>query len=231
MSPTPGPGRATLVLVATAVEARLLDGLGGLGAARPLEALCGFGPVAAAANAARLFERLGPRRALLIGVAGSYDLDRLPLGSARAFARVALDGVGAGEGRDLRGAQALGFSQRLPGRAPLGDEPELLALARPPLSKDRQADLLLTVCAAAAGDAMTRERRVRFPAALAEDMEGFGVALAAEQAGVPLAVVRGISNAVGDRDVARWDLRGALGAARRLALELLDGSQDWELGP
>jgi futalosine hydrolase len=57
-------------------------------------------------------------------------------------------------------------------------------------------------------------------------MEGFGVALACALARVPLAIVRGISNAAGERDTKRWRIREALAAARETALELLR-RPDW----
>ena len=40
----------------------------------------------------------------------------------------------------------------------------------------------------------------RYPEAVAEGMEGFGVATAAAQAGVPFAELRTVSNPVGPRD-------------------------------
>ncbi|WP_199044343.1 futalosine hydrolase [Glycomyces salinus] len=48
------------------------------------------------------------------------------------------------------------------------------------------------------------------PGAVGEAMEGFGVATAAQQAGLPFAEVRSVSNLVGDRDVAGWDWSAAL---------------------
>lgn len=53
-------------------------------------------------------------------------------------------------------------------------------------------------------------------------MEGFGVALACALHGVPLSIVRGFSNAVGERDPSRWKIPLALGAARALALALCE---------
>ena len=56
---------------------------------------------------------------------------------------------------------------------------------------------------------------------MAEDMEGFGVALACRLGGVPLGIVRGISNDAGDRDKSRWQIPAALTAAAELALRIL----------
>jgi futalosine hydrolase len=50
----------------------------------------------------------------------------------------------------------------------------------------------------------------RFPDAVAEGMEGAGVVAAAVLNGVPVAEVRAISNAVGPRDRAAWQIPLAL---------------------
>lgn len=63
------------------------------------------------------------------------------------------------------------------------------------------------------GTAATAERlRRRFPDAVAEGMEGAGVAAAARAAGVAFGEVRAISNAVGPRDRAAWRIPEALAA-------------------
>lgn len=54
--------------------------------------------------------------------------------------------------------------------------------------------------------------RARHPHALAEAMEGFGVAEAAVAAGLPVVEVRAISNPVGPRDRAAWRIADALAA-------------------
>ncbi len=215
----PAPGAPTLLVVPTAREATQLEALGGWGTGRGLQALCGFGPVAAAARTATLLERYRPRRVLLVGIAGTYDPDRLALGSATTFEAVALDGVGAGEGADFSSPSSLGLPQ-WPGGAgtPAGPVHEQLELD----PAGRGAGLLLSVCSAAGGASQVALRRERFPDALAEDMEGFGVALACALAGVPLTVVRGISNLAGDRRHAGWCVEEALNAARQRVLEVLD---------
>ena len=91
---------------------------------------------------------------------------------------------------------------------------------RLPLGGD--GPLLVTVCSAAGTAATAEERAERFPGAAAEDMEAFGVALAAHLAGVPVRVVRGISNVAGDRDRSRWRVEPALAAAAGLARAILE---------
>lgn len=212
------PARAeTLVLVPTELERRALLALGGFEDARV--ELAGFGPVAAAARSAQLLGRLAPARVVLVGIAGAFDPERHPIASALVLSAVALDGVGAGEGAARKSAAELGFPH-WPGSddacpEPIGDR---LPLAFPAGSG---AGLLLTVAAASDSSAMARARRARFPAAVAEDMEGFGVAVACALERVPLTIVRGLSNAVGERDVRAWRIEPALAAARALALPLL----------
>jgi len=212
----------TLVLVPTELEARRLRTLGALEPGPLRLELCGFGPLAAAARTAQCLERIHPGRVLLLGIAGSLDPELAPLESALCFARVELDGVGAGRGPDFRHPSALGFPQ-WPGSPDTGSDPigETLPLAGPKTARGS----LLTVCAASASGEEVHERRARFPEALAEDMEGFGVALACRLAGVPLAIVRGFSNAAGERDPRLWRSAGAMRAAEELACELLENER------
>ena len=78
---------------------------------------------------------------------------------------------------------------------------------------------MLSVAAAADGAPSAARRAARYPAALAEEMEGFAVAVAAGLFGVPLRIVRGASNLAGDRNHAEWRMAEALAAARTRLLE------------
>ncbi|WP_434752660.1 futalosine hydrolase [Paenibacillus amylolyticus] len=65
----------------------------------------------------------------------------------------------------------------------------------------------------ATGTAQTAAELLRrVPDAAAEGMEGFGVATAAQQFGLPVLELRGISNAVGPRDRDAWRIKDALDA-------------------
>ncbi|MBL8857213.1 MAG: futalosine hydrolase [Planctomycetes bacterium] len=229
----PAPlGSPTLVLIPTAVERRRIEDHGSLESASALISLCGFGPIAAAARTAELLATLRPARVLLVGICGTFDAERLPVGSAVEFDAVAIEGIGAGEGATLMGPTAMGFPQWPGGEAgdsqPIHDRIVLAgrsALADASALRDpARAALLLTTCAASASPEQAALRRARFPEALAEDMEGFAVALACALAEVPLSIVRGVSNVVGDRDPANWRIPSALGAARLCALEVLRSS-------
>jgi futalosine hydrolase len=182
--------------------------------------LCGFGPIASAARAAALISRYRPSRVLLVGIAGSFDVDEHPIGSACRFDQVACDGVGVGTGQDFRGGQSLGWDQFSGGDA----HPrvtDVIPLVSTFIAEVPCQGTLLTCCAASANDQHANQRRGRYPDAVAEDMEGFGVAMACTLAGVPLQIVRGISNRVGDRDPTNWRVEDALDAASDLAMKIL----------
>jgi futalosine hydrolase len=184
--------------------------------------LCGFGPVVAAARTAQLIAEHRPERVLLVGIAGRYA-DRLAIGQAYAFERVACHGIGAGSGEAFVPAEAMGWPQ-WPGD---GSDPatrigDVLACTsgRLPAAAAR-AGLLLSACSASAGEGDVRSRLRLHPEAAAEDMEGFAVAAACRLAGVPLDIVRGISNTAGDRDTSGWRIEAACRAAAELAAMLL----------
>ena len=222
----------TLVLVPTPLERELLAPAlaGGLGASARLE-LCGFGPVVAAARTAALIATLKPRRVLLAGIAGRLD-DRLAIGSAYRFREVACYGVGVCSAAEFIPAEHLGW-QQWPGEPDAAGETSYSSFATAAAIGDRlssaagrsaaptDAGLLLTACAASATASDLRQRQRLYPEAEAEDMEGFAVALACRLGGVPLSIVRGISNDAGDRDKSRWQIPRALAAAAALSLRIL----------
>jgi len=211
-----------LILVPTAVERTVLvDALGGsLGPADRFE-LIGFGPIAAAARAAQLLAERRPTGVLLLGIAGSLS-DACRVGRAYQFRQVACHGVGVGSGVDFIPAGRLGWPQ-WPGdnSGGIGAIGEEIALSGGPAA-GQPAGQLLSACAASATADEAAVRRQLFPAAVAEDMEGFAVALACHLAAVPCRIIRGISNQAGDRDPARWQIEPALRAVADLARDTLE---------
>ena len=191
----------------------------------PVE-LCGFGSVVAAARAAQLIAEHRPERVLLVGIAGRYA-GRLAIGQAYAFEWVACHGIGAGSGDAFMPAEAMGWKQ-WPGdtsdaTTPIGDSLPCTIGLLPAADAPARAGLLLSACSASAGEGDVRSRLRLHPDAAAEDMEGFAVAAACRLAGVPLDIVRGISNTAGDRDLSRWQIEAACRAAAELAAALLGG--------
>jgi futalosine hydrolase len=191
--------------------------------------LCGFGIAAAAARTAQLVSTLAPRHVILVGIAGGFrdgnvpalSPATLPLGSAACFESVACHGIGVGSAAGFTAAGALGWPQ-WPGDPPdpataVGD---VIACAVPACDVPR-AGLLLSAAAASADADEAWIRRRLHPAAVAEDMEGFAVALACRLAGVPCTIVRGISNTVGDREKSRWQTAAAVTAAAAIVRQIV----------
>jgi len=210
-----------LILVPTSMELALIQRQGSWERRCQFE-VCGFGPIAAAANAARMIERHRPHRVLLLGIAGGYRYE-IEIGAAVEFNEVTCYGVGVGEGDQFRPAQHFGWKQ-WEGDAEsqaIGDRIQLNRTA------DREATsaesgMLLTVTSAADNSVAVDNRLQLFPAAIAEDMEGFGVAMACHLSSVPCRIVRGISNHAGDRDKSNWRIAAAIESAVALTETILE---------
>ena len=180
--------------------------------------LCGFGPIAAAARTTSQIAIHKPDRVLLIGIAGTFNPSVLRVGVAALLPRVIMHGIGVGTDETFVPAGEMGF-QHWPGQgeeSPIGDE---LVLSTPLSSVSGS---LLTCSAASASTKDMRHRLHRYPGVVAEDMEGYAVALACRLEHVPLVIVRGISNVVGDRLSKNWQLPQALSAAWSLAEEVIE---------
>lgn len=214
----------TLLLIPTAAERRNLSHHYDTGKINARIELCGFGPVAAAARTAFLIDRLKPRRIVLAGIAGTYDASVLDVGQAAAFNTVALYGVGVGTGPEFQWASEIGFDQ-WPGESEDEKIREHIDLVAPTGPRLR---LLLSCCAASSRAVDVEDRLTCSPGTLAEDMEGFGVAMACKMAGVPVAIVRGISNRAGDRNTKEWKIEEALRATWPLTLRVIESFDDWE---
>lgn len=211
---------APLILIPTAGEMSVIAGrLEAIGFPAERIALCGFGPVAAASRTTQLLLQSPADHVFLAGIAGGLDREFAP-GSAMSFSEVAMYGIGAGVADTFRTAGDLGWSHwkqttESGGEFRIGDQITLFDENR---HEERQ---LLTVCSAAATQKDVHDRRLTFPKAVAEDMEGFSVAFACAMAGCRLSIIRGISNVAGDRDKAHWRIADALHAASDLLIETL----------
>ncbi len=169
---------------------------------------CGVGVVASGIAAATRLARGDVSAVLLAGLAGTRDPARAPPCAVVLGTHARNEAVGAGHGR--------GFSETAqmplqPGDAP----PDLLPLLDLPLQGVLRG-VIGTVAAASDGSAEAAAWRARHPDVLVEEMEAHAVAAACARAGVPLAVLRAVCNACGERDVARWDVDGALAALAAL---------------
>lgn len=225
-----------LLLVPTAMERdRLMPALSRCGdagriflAAARVET-CGFGLAAAAAMTMRHLDRHRPSQVILAGIAGSLGPE-CEIGAAYWFDEVVCDGIGVGSEDSFLSAATLGWNHldEDAGGHAIGDR---LGLHQPQSREPTRRQYgLISRCAASANPAAAQAARRRaersvlnaVPASsvcfAAEDMEGFSLALACRIAGVPISIVRGISNEAGDRNHAAWQIAPAIDA---IALELV----------
>lgn len=86
---------------------------------------------------------------------------------------------------------------------------------------------ILTVSTVTGTAARAAALRARHPGALAEGMEGFGVAEAAAAHRVPVLEIRAVSNPVGPRDRAAWRIGDALAALTEGFGKLAPALESW----
>jgi futalosine hydrolase len=171
----------------------------------------GVGPAAAAAGTARLLAAGDYRAVISAGIAGGFP-GRAPIGATVLGARSIAADLGAESEDGFLRVEELGFGTSL---VP-ADKALLEALAAA-LPGAIVGDVL--TLSTVTGTASTAQRLARrFPDAVAEAMEGYGVAVAA--AGLPFVELRAISNAIGPRDRAAWRLAEAFAALSTAAATL-----------
>ncbi len=198
------------VLVVTAVEAER-DAIAA-GWSGPAHAV-GVGSAAAAAGTARLLAQGRYDAVICAGIGGGFAGRVEPGGTALATVSIAAD-LGADAPDGFIPLSTLGFGDE---RAPV--DPALLEALREALPHAVGGPVLTvnTVTGTVTG---TESLLGRHPDAVAEAMEGYGVALAAAGAGTRFAEIRTIANAVGPRDRAAWRIPAALAALTEAARAL-----------
>jgi futalosine hydrolase len=217
----------TLLLVITAVAAErdaLLAGLGSLGAAiddatpnepdsRVHVLVSGVGAAAAAAGTASALTRansltIGYDAVLNLGIAGAYP-GRAVIGDTVIGTRSVAADLGAESPSGFLTMADLGF-----GSDTVEADHDLLARlgARMP---DHVAGSILTVQTVTGTASRAADLSERHHDAVAEAMEGFGVATAARLHHVGFIEVRTVSNVAGPRDRAAWRIGAAMEALTR----------------
>lgn len=213
----------TDVLVVTAVPAEAEAVRAGRGPTVTV-APVGVGPAVAGAATARLLalaEAAGrPYRVVVsAGVAGGFPGQVQVGGTVVGTSAIAAD-LGADSPTGFIPVDQLGMpAELLGGGTTIIADPTLVAALRAALPAAVAGPVLTvgTVTGTVAGtDALLR----RHPDAVAEAMEGYGVAVAAAHAGLPFVELRTISNPIGPRDRDAWRLREALAALTEAAAAL-----------
>jgi futalosine hydrolase len=194
------------LLIVTAVAAERAAVLAGDPDADVIAA--GVGSAAAAAGTARalaLAEAAGrPYSAVLCtGIGGGFS-GRTTVGDLVLADRSIAADLGADSPDGFLSLDELGF-----GATVVEADPGLLKQLRAALP-GATVGAVLTVSTVTGTAAGTEAIVARHPDAVAEAMEGFGVATAAVGAGIAFAELRAISNPVGPRDRGAWQIAPAL---------------------
>ncbi|MFG1605491.1 futalosine hydrolase [Actinoplanes sp. NPDC049265] len=170
----------------------------------------GAGPAAAAAGTARLLTTKHYEAVISAGIAGAFPHRAAIADTVLATRSIAAD-LGAESSEGFLPIDTLGF-----GTNTLSADPTLLKTLRAALPQAITGDIL--TLATVTGTAATAERlATAHPEAIAEAMEGHGVATAAAAAGIPFAELRTVSNFIGPRDRKAWRLEEALEALSQAA--------------
>ncbi len=195
------------LLVVTAVETERGAVLAGSAMHDVVAVAGGVGVAAAAATTARLLATADPpfTAVLAAGIGGGFP-GRVPVGGLAVAERIIAADLGADSPDGFLPLDRLGF-----GATALDADPALLAWLRKTLP-DAVVGPVLTVSTVTGTTAGTAAILARYPDAVSEAMEGFGVATAAAQAGLPFGELRAISNLIGPRNRQAWRIGAALAA-------------------
>jgi futalosine hydrolase len=180
-----------LVVAATEFELAFVEGAA---AAGHETLVCGTGPVEAAAKTARLIAAARPGAILQVGIAGARSLEpgSVVIGEESVYCDL-VDGT-----------------RSFPRIVRAAPDPRLLETARATLP---QAHVLPIATSARVGGGE--------PCADVEAMEGFGVLLAAVEAGVPALELRAVSNLFSSQR-SEWRIDAAIAALADAVLALLE---------
>ncbi|KUL27241.1 futalosine hydrolase [Streptomyces regalis] len=212
------------VLVATAVPAER-DAV-----ARAIEApgvdviAAGVGPALAAASTAKALTTAaleGAPYGLVVssGIAGGFA-PPAPVGSLVVADEITAADLGAETPDGFLPVTELGFGT-------VTHRPPEALVREVATATGARPGAILTVSTVTGTAVRAAQLRERHPTALAEAMEGFGVAEAAAAHGTPVLELRAISNPVGPRDRAAWRIADALAALTEAFGKLAPVLEGW----
>ncbi|MFZ3102498.1 MAG: futalosine hydrolase [Desulfitobacteriaceae bacterium] len=210
--------RRVLVMTAVAVERDAV--LHGLGGDKRFDVMvAGVGSVAAAVKTAKVLASTEYGLVVSAGIAGGFP-GRAEVGSLVVANKIIAADLGVETPEGFSSLAELGF-----GSINIGVDPSLVnkvtgALLAVKLSVS--IGPIITVSTATGTTASAVEMARRVPGAAAEAMEGYGVALAAQNYGVSVLEIRVISNLVGPRDRTVWRIKEALHVLEEASAVLLE---------
>lgn len=208
------------ILIVVSVEPEKQAVLQGLGNSSAYEVLVGgVGIAQAAARTARQLAQKHYQGTINMGIAGGFP-GKAANGSVAVATSIIAPEIGAESPEGFLTIDALGFgTQTLPAVANdsyIGKLQEAVSVA---------TGTILSVMTVTGTEATLNVRQSYGKDVVAEAMEGFGVASAAAEFGLPFAEVRSISNQVGIRDKASWEFASAFSSLTKAAEKLKEVEQ------
>ncbi|WCN39391.1 futalosine hydrolase [Aneurinibacillus uraniidurans] len=181
----------------------------------------GVGPASAAASTATALATASYSLVINMGIAGGF-VGQAEIGSLVVANEIIAADLGSQTPDGFISIDELGFgSARVPVDVGVVNQ---VAEALQAAGLSTTIGPVLTVSTTTGTAATAQELAARVPGAAAEGMEGYGVATAAQQHGVPVLEIRAISNPVGPRDRDAWRIKEALQtleAASSVLMEVL----------
>jgi futalosine hydrolase len=170
--------------------------------------ITGVGKACAAGGVARVLRPDHHAGVISVGIAGALPMDGkfAPNGTAIAATASVFADEGVQSPAGFSDIASLGFAPVPGAGVSLESDAGLLALLAP-VCDLRAGVATVSICSGTDEQARAIAQRT---GAMAEAMEGAGVAVAARRLGVAHAELRVISNRTGDRERQGWDIPGAL---------------------
>ncbi|NDI35891.1 futalosine hydrolase [Chengkuizengella sediminis] len=195
------------ILIVTAVEAEKEAILKGLHNTDNIHVIAaGVGLAAAAANTTKALCTSKYDVVISMGIGGGFA-DRAEVGSIVIANEIIAADLGAETAEGFCSLDELGF-----GSARVDVDVTLLNKVYEPLGKTKMMvhiGPILTLSTVTGTSETAVELASRIKGAAVEAMEGFGVATAAHEFGIPVLEIRSISNPVGPRDREAWRMKEA----------------------
>ncbi len=196
------------ILVMTAVAAEQEAVLRGINKDDRFDVVvAGVGPVAAAISTTKAIVKKNYDLVISAGIGGGF-VGRADVGSVVVATEIIAADLGAETPEGFSSIEQLGF-----GTSKVAVDQELVSKVVFALQKSEipvVTGAILTLSTVTGSLETAEQLATRVNKATVEAMEGFGVALAANDANLPVLEIRTISNPVGPRDKAAWKIKEAL---------------------
>ncbi|WP_100371635.1 futalosine hydrolase [Bacillus sp. FJAT-45037] len=166
--------------------------------------------VGIASSAAKTSQKLAERsysHVVSAGIAGGF-IERAPVGSVVVSSEIIQADFGADSEEGFLPIEELGFGSSI--ILVQAETQDRLVQALEERKVTVTSGQILTLSTVTGTQYATDQLNKRYPLAVAEAMEGFGVATAASLYNIPVLEVRTISNPIGPRDREAWKIKDAL---------------------